>query len=300
LPPIPLDHAGLDESRPTDGNRSPIRPRLSRRTFMISGLAAGFALAVLPISAETIVTDSRGLIAGERRIPVRDGSIPAYCAMPDKAGRFATVLVVHEIFGVHEHIKDICRRLAKRGYLVVAPALYAREGDVSGMSDIHQILKLVANVPDRQVAGDLDATAAWAETTGRAKSGRLGIVGFCWGGRQVWLYGAHNQNLSAGVAWYGPLSIPKTSATPASPLDLVSQINVPILGLYGGADANIPLKQIEEMRNALKAAGKPSEIVIYPDTPHGFNADYRASYRPAQARDGWKRMLAWFDQHGVA
>ncbi|HKV52998.1 MAG TPA: dienelactone hydrolase family protein [Candidatus Binataceae bacterium] len=274
--------------------------KISRRVFVVSSLAAGFALAVLPVSAETITTDSKGLIAGEVKIPVNGGQIPAYRAMPDKSGPFATILVVHEIFGVHEHIKDLCRRLAKRGYFAVAPALFAREGDVAAMSDMSQIMKVVKTVPDSQVASDLDATVAWAAGTGKANTQKLGIVGFCWGGRQVWLYAVHNPTLRAGVAWYGLLRIPKTDLTPESPLDLANRVKVPVLGLYGGADAAIPISQIDEMRAALKAAGEPSEIVVYPDTPHGFNADYRASYRPTQARDGWKRMLAWFDEHGVA
>lgn len=274
--------------------------QLTRRTFIVGSLAAGFALAALPVSAQTITTDTKGLVAGEVKIPVEGGEIPGYRAMPQAGGPFATVLVVHEIFGVHEHIKDICRRLAKSGYFAVAPALFAREGDVARLSDIQQIMKVVATVPDRQVASDLDATVAWVETTDHADTKRLGIVGFCWGGRQVWLYATHNPNLRAGVAWYGPLRRPKTDLTPEGPLDLVSKINAPVLGLYGGADPNIPMSQIDEMRAALKAAGKPSEIVVYPDTPHGFNADYRPSYRPKQARDGWRRMDAWFKDHGVA
>jgi carboxymethylenebutenolidase len=274
--------------------------QLTRRAFVVASLAAGFALAVLPVSAETIVTDSKGLVAGEVKIPVAGGTIPAYRAMPQAGGPFATILVVHEIFGVHEHIKDLCRRLAKLSYFAVAPALFAREGDVATLTDISQIMKVVAKVPDRQVAADLDATVAWAKSTGQADTKRLGIVGFCWGGRQVWLFAAHNPNLHAGVAWYGLLERPKTDQTPENPLDLAGQINVPILGLYGGADAAIPMSQIDEMREKLKAAGKPSEIVVYPDTPHGFNADYRASYRPKQARDGWKLMEAWFKDHGVA
>ena len=286
-----------DEQR-NDSLDSP--KQLTRRTFIVGSLAAGFALAALPVSAQTITTDTKGLVAGEVKIPVEGGEIPGYRAMPQAGGPFATVLVVHEIFGVHEHIKDICRRLAKSGYFAVAPALFAREGDVARLSDIQQIMKVVATVPDRQVASDLDATVAWVETTDHADTKRLGIVGFCWGGRQVWLYATHNPNLRAGVAWYGPLRRPKTDLTPEGPLDLVSKINAPVLGLYGGADPNIPMSQIDEMRAALKAAGKPSEIVVYPDTPHGFNADYRPSYRPKQARDGWRRMDAWFKDHGVA
>jgi carboxymethylenebutenolidase len=272
---------------------------LSRRAFVVGTLATGFALAVLPVSAETITTDSHGLVTGEVTIPVSGGSIPGYRAMPATGGLFATVVVVHEIFGVHEHIKDICRRLAKLGYFAVSPYLFSREGDVTRMADLKAILDIVNQVPDKQVARDLDATVRWAESTKSANIARLGITGFCWGGRQVWLYAAYNPALTAGVAWYGPLQRPKTAASPDNPIDLVGKMNAPILGLYGGADEGIPVAQIDAMRAALKAAGKPSEIVIYPDTPHGFNADYRPSYRPVQAADGWKRMRAWFKQHGV-
>ncbi len=274
---------------------------MSRRAFVVGSLAAGFALAVMPVSADTITTDSNGLVAGEVKIPVAGGEIPAYRAMPASGGPFPTVLVAHEIFGVHEHIKDICRRLAKVGYFAVAPLLFSREGDVASISDVQQILaKVVAKVPDQQVASDLDATVAWAKTTGKADTTKLGITGFCWGGRQVWLYAAHNPSLKAGVAWYGPLESPAADLRPPNPIDLASQINVPVLGLYGGKDMAIPLVQIEQMRAALKAAGKPSEIVIYPEAGHGFNADYRPSYNPQAAKDGWKRMQSWFKDHGVA
>jgi carboxymethylenebutenolidase len=274
--------------------------QISRRAFVAGSLAAGFALAVMPVSAETIVTDSIGLVAGEVKIPVQGGEIPAYRAMPASGGPFATVLVVHEIFGVHEHIKDVCRRLAKSGYFAVAPLLFSREGDVSRVSDVPAIMKIVAKVPDSEVASDLDATVAWAKSTGRADTTKLGITGFCWGGREVWLYAAHNPALKAAVAWYGPLQTPVNDMRPKNPIDLASQINVPVLGLYGGADQGISIAQIEQMRAALKAAGKRSEIVVYPDTPHGFNADYRPSYRPEAAKDGWKRMLAWFKENRVA
>ena len=265
----------------------------------MGSLAAGFALAVMPVSAETITTDSNGLIAGEVKIPVQGGEIPGYRAMPATGGPFPTVLVVHEIFGVHEHIKDICRRLAKLGYFAIAPLLFSREGDVSVLSDVPSILEVVAKVPDKEVASDLDASVAWAKSTGKADTAKLGITGFCWGGRQVWLYAAHNPALRAGVAWYGPLQLPPSELRPKNPIDLVNQINAPVLGLYGGADEGIPVAQIEQMRAALKAADKRSEIVIYPDTPHGFNADYRPSYRPVAAKDGWKRMHAWFKENGV-
>jgi len=272
---------------------------LTRRGFVVTSLAAGFALAVQPVSAETIVTDSNGLTVGEVKIPVSDGEIPGYRAMPAEGGPFATVLVVQEVFGVHEHIKDICRRLAKAGYFAVAPALYARQADVSQLSNIDDILKVVAKVPEAEVASDLDATVAWAASTGKADTARLGITGFCWGGRQVWLYAEHNPKVKAAVAWYGPLQRPTNAMMPVNPIDQVAGLQVPVLGLYGGADDGIPMDQIKAMQAALKAADKPSEIVVYPDTPHGFNADYRPSYRPEQAKDGWKRMLAWFKDHGV-
>jgi carboxymethylenebutenolidase len=272
---------------------------LSRRGFVVTSLAAGFALAVQPVSAATISTDSSGLTAGEVKIPVQDGEIPAYRAMPAEGGPFATILVVHEAFGVHEHIKDICRRLAKLGYFAVAPALFAREGDVSQLS-MDEVMKVMGKVPEPQVATDLDATAAWAAGTGKADIARLGITGFCWGGRQVWLYAAHNPKLKAAVAWYGVLQRPKSERTPRDPIDLIAKIDVPVLGLYGGADQGIPMAQIQALEDAIKTAGKPCEIVVYPDTPHGFNADYRPSYRPEQAKDAWQRMQAWFKQHGVA
>jgi carboxymethylenebutenolidase len=271
----------------------------SRRGFMLTSLAAGFALAVQPVSAATITTDAEGLLAGEVQVPVADGAIPAYRACPATGGPFATVLVIQEIFGVHEHIKDICRRFAKLGYFAVAPALYARQGDVAGLPDIQEVMKVVARVPDAQVAGDLDATLAWAATTGRADTTRLGITGFCWGGRQVWLYAAHNPAIKAAVAWYGPLTPPTNALHPVNPVDLVARIDVPVLGLYGAADAGIPVAAVEKFRDALAAAGKKSDIVIYPDTPHGFHADYRPSYRPEAAADGWKRLQAWFRANGV-
>ncbi|HYM01563.1 MAG TPA: dienelactone hydrolase family protein [Stellaceae bacterium] len=273
----------------------------SRRTFVVTSLAAGFAAAVQPVSAETITTDANGLTAGEVKVPVKDGEIPAYRAMPATGGPFATVLVIQEIFGVHEHIKDVCRRFAKLGYFAVAPALYSREGDVSGMTDIGEIIsKVVSKVPDAQVASDLDATVAWAKSTGKADVARMGVTGFCWGGRQTWLYAIHNPNLKAAVAWYGPLGGKPDPLRPKSVLEQANDVKVPVLGLYGGADQGIPLADIEKMRDELKAAQKPCEIVIYPDTPHGFHADYRPSYRPEQAKDGWAKLQAWFKKNGVA
>jgi carboxymethylenebutenolidase len=274
---------------------------VSRRGFVVTSLASGFALAVQPVCAQTVITtDTNGLLAHEVKIPVAGGEIPGYAAMPATGGPFPTVLVIQEIFGVHEHIKDMCRRFAKLGYFAVAPALYSREGDVSGMSDIQEIIsKVVAKVPDAQVASDLDATVAWAKSTGKADTAKLGVTGFCWGGRQVWLYTAHNPDVKAAVAWYGPLKRPGTDLQPKNPIDLVTQLKAPVLGLYGAADPGIPVDSIEEMKKALKTANNPSEIIIYPDTPHGFNADYRPSYRPDQAKDGWSKLQAWFKQHGV-
>jgi carboxymethylenebutenolidase len=292
-----LDTAHLASLAPP----APAKPGDVTRRIVVTALAAGFALAAQPVSAQTITTDSAGLVAGEVKIPVPDGAIPAYRAMPAAGGPFATILVVHEIFGVHAYIQDVCRRLAKLGYFAVAPALYARQGDVAGIGDTGRIMsEIVAKVPDTQVARDLDATVAWAKGTGAADTGRLGVTGFCWGGRQVWLYAAHNPQVKAAVAWYGPLERPATALQPRNPIDLADAIDVPVLGLYGGADAGIPADLIERMRARLKAAGKPSEIVIYPDTPHGFHADYRPSYRAEQAADGWRRMAAWFKEHGVA
>ena len=273
----------------------------TRREFVMTTLAAGFALAVRPVSAQTITTDTDGLEAGEVKIPVPDGTIPAYRALPATGGPFPVVLVVQEIFGVHEHIKDICRRFAKLGHLAVAPELYARQGDVAQMTDINEIVaKVVAKVPDAQVMADLDATADWAEKSGKGNVDKLGITGFCRGGRIVWLYAAHSPRLKAGVAWYGPLVGQATDLTPKHPIDLVSTLKAPVLGLYGGADSGISTETVEQMRAALQAAGSPSQIVLYPDTPHGFHADYRPSYRKEQAQDGWKRLQEWFKKYGAA
>jgi len=274
---------------------------LTRRNFIIaSTLAAGFALAVHPIFAEVITTDTKDLVAGEVKIPVPDGEIPAYRAMPATGKNFPVVLVVQEIFGVHEHLQDICRRFAKMGYLAIAPELYARQGDVSKLTDIQEIIsKVVSKVPDAQVMSDLDATVAWAAKSSKGNADKLGITGFCWGGRVVWLYAAHNPNLKAGVAWYGRLVSESSPLTPQHPIDIADELKAPVLGLYGGSDNGIPNETVEKMRQALKAAESPSEIVLYPDTPHGFFADYRPSYRKEEAEDGWKRLQAWFKQHGV-
>lgn len=275
---------------------------LTRRKFIIvSTLAAGFALAVRPISAQVITTDTKGLVAGEVKIPVEDGDIPAYRAMPETGETFPVVLVVQEIFGVHEHIQDICRRFAKLGYCAIAPELFARQGDVSQMSDIQEIIaKVVSKVPDAQVMSDLDATVAWAQKSSKGNINKLGITGFCWGGRIVWLYSAYSPKVKAGVAWYGRLVGESTSLTPKYPVDIAPFLKAPVLGLYGGSDNGIPNDTVEQMRQALKHGQSGSEIVLYPDTPHGFFADYRPNYRKEQAEDGWKKLQAWFKQHGVS
>ena len=273
----------------------------TRRGFVVTSLASGFAVAVQPVTAQTITTDAEGLVAGEIKIPVKDGEIPAYRAMPRGRGPFPVVLVVQEIFGVHEHIKDICRRLAKLGYLAVAPELYARQGDVSKETDIQKILSTVVNkVPDSQVMSDLDATADWTRSSGRGDLNRLAVTGFCWGGRIVWLYAAHNPTLKAGIAWYGRLVGAADDLHPKHPTDIVADLNVPVLGLYGGADTGIPNDTVERMQTALKDANKPCEIILYPDTPHGFHADYRPTYRKDKAEDGWSRLKKWLKDHGVA
>jgi len=272
-----------------------------RRAFLVTKLATGFALAVQPIAAETITTDTNDLEAGEIKIPTSDGAIPAYRAMPQKGNMFPVTLVVQEIFGVHEHIKDICRRFAKIGHLAIAPELYARQGDVSGMTNIQDVIsKVVSKVPDKQVMADLDATVAWAEKSGKGNTSKLGITGFCWGGRIVWLYAAHNPKLKAGVAWYGRLVGQASELSPRHPVDVASDLKAPVLGLYGGQDQGIPLDTVEKMRAAVKAAGKTAEIVVYPDAPHGFHADYRPSYRADAAQDGWVRLQAWFKRYGAA
>jgi carboxymethylenebutenolidase len=273
-----------------------MKNNFKRREILLATLAAGFAIAVQPISAQTIATDAEGLVAGAVSIPVADGEIPAYRAMPSTIGTFPVILVVQEIFGVHEYIQDVCRRLAKLGYLAIAPELFIRQGDVSQLESIDQIRPIVAQVPDEQVMSDLDATVAWASASGHGDTERLGITGFCWGGRIVWLYAAHSNHLKAGVAWYGRLVGQATELQPRFPLDLAASLKAPVLGLYGGMDDGIPLDTVEQMRMAIATAGGSSEIIVYPDAPHGFHADYRPSYRQDAAENGWQRMNAWFEQ----
>ena len=277
------------------------RVKFSRRGFVATSITAGFTMAAGPLVAETIIhTDTKGLTAGDIQIPAPDGTIGGYRAMPASGGPLPVILVVMEVFGLHEHIKDICRRLAKLGYLAVAADLYARQGDLLKQTSIQGIMGIVRSKPDKQLMSDLDATVAWAKASGKADIAKLGITGFCWGGRTVWLYAAHSTALKAGVAWYGILAGQHTAELTSFPIDIVPELKAPILGLYGGADQGMPPELIEKMRAEIKAAHKPDEIVVYPGAPHGFNADYRPSYRPEAAKDGWKRMQAWFKQHGVA
>ncbi len=274
---------------------------LSRRTFVGGSLAAGFALAVQPaLGQSVVVTPADGLVAGEITLPAPDGvALKAYRAQPAGKGPFPTVLVVQEIFGVHEYIRDVCRRLARQGYQAIAPNLYQRQGDPAGIESVADILaKVVSKVPDAQVLADLDAAAAWAAANG-GDPARLGITGFCWGGRITWLYAAHNPKLKAGVAWYGRLTGVASAMTPQHPIDVVAKINAPVLGLYGAKDQGIPVSDVEDMKADLAKAGKRAEFVVYPDAGHAFHADYRPSYRAADAADGWGRLLAWFKASGL-
>ena len=263
------------------------------RRFFVTSIAAGLALTVQPVAAATISTDSTGLTAGEVKIPVSDGEIPAYRAMPAKGKRFPVVLVAQEIFGVHEHIKDVCRRLAKMGWLAIAPELYARQGDVAKLENIQDVFRIVAKVPDSQVMSDLDAAVAYAAKSGHADVKKLSITGFGWGGRVTWLYAAHNPKLKAGVAWYGRLAGEAGAMTPKHPVDLAGSLMAPVLGLYGAKDRGIGQDTVEKMRGALRAAGTPSEIFVYPEADHGFHADDRPMYDEAAAKDGWIKLVAW-------
>ena len=275
--------------------------QLGRRTFVVTSLATGFALAVSPVGAQTIITDATGLVAGEVKI----GEMPAYRAMPEGTAKLPVIVVVPEIFGVHEHIKDVCRRLAKAGYMAVSPDLFARQGDPTKMTDIGEIIsKVISKTPDEQVMKDLDATVDWAKKTGRVDGDRVGITGFCWGGRIVWLYSAHNGPggaPKAGAAWYGPLSNATNALQTKTALDIASKQHAPVLGFYGALDTHIPQGQVDLMRKELAANPKKlgSEIVVYPDAQHGFNADYRPSYNKADATDAWQKMLAFMKKNGV-
>jgi carboxymethylenebutenolidase len=282
----------------------PARNDISRRGFVRTAVGSGFAAAALPIAAQTVIkTDTQGLLAGEVTIPVGDFKMPAYRAVPANKANAPLVLVVSEIFGEHEHIADVTHRFAKAGYCAVAPELFVRQGDAGSYGEIGKLIaEVISKVPDAQVMADLDATVAWARGQG-ADIGRLGVTGFCWGGRITWLYAAHNPAVKAGVAWYGRVVGAPSALNPKHPLDVAGALHGPVLGLYGGQDTGIPLDGVEKMKAALAAGGaasKKSEFVVYPDAPHAFHADYRNTYRKEAAEDGWKRALGWFRTHGVA
>jgi len=262
---------------------------------------SGFAPAVSPAASTTIITDSTDIVSGETSIPTQGENMPAFHARPKNVtATLPVIMVVQEIFGVHEHIRDICRRLATEGYLAIAPELYFRQGDPAEYDDIPTLFnELVSKVPDAQVLADLDHVANWASRNG-GDMRNTAITGFCWGGRISWLYAAHNPQLKAAVAWYGKLVGDKSMKQPKHPVDIAIDLNAPVLGLYGGKDDSIPQESIEVMRQALRAANADAEIIVYPDAGHAFNADYRASYHQESAQDGWQRMLAWFKRYGVA
>ena len=276
----------------------------SRRGFVMTSLATGFAVASNPVLAQAIVTDSNGLVAGEVSIPVSgpgaSGKIPAYRAMPAGAGKFPVLLVVQEIFGVHEHIKDMCRRFAKLGYFAIAPEMYARQGDVSKMTDIGTILStVVANVPDAQVNSDLDAAVAFAAASGNGDTNRLGLVGYCWGGRAAWVYALHNSKLKAAVSYYGLLDGMKSPIKPQDPVDFAADLKVPVLGLYASIDGFVKPAVIDQMRSGLVKSGSGSQIVVFPNVNHGFNADYRPTYDKTSATYAQKLAIDWLKERGV-
>lgn len=277
-----------------------LTPPFSRRGFVMTSLMTGLTLATTAVEAQVIRTDDEGIEAGEVKIPATDGPMPGYRAMPKGEGPFPVILVIEEIFGVHEYIKDICRRLAKTGYCAVAPELYARQGDLSTMTDAKLIIRdVISKTPDAQWMADLDAASAWAVSSSHGDKSRIGTMGWCRGGRGVWLYAAHRRDLKAGVAWYGPVGGERTEIQPRTGTDVAAEINAPLLALCGGADAGIPVASVEAARDKAVAAGKSVELVVYPDAPHGFHADYRPSYRPTEAKDGWARALSFLKTHGV-
>jgi carboxymethylenebutenolidase len=276
----------------------------TRRTALKAALGVGYAAAAMPIVAQTAVkTSSDGLKTGEVMVEVNGFKVPAYVAQPEGKTNLPVVLVVQEIFGVHEYIADTARRFAKEGYLAIAPELYARQGDPTKYGAIADLIAQVVNkVPDAQVMADLDGMVKWAAGNG-GDTNKVAVTGFCWGGRITWLYAAHSKAVKAGVAWYGRLVGTPSELNPKHPIDLAGSINGPVLGLYGGADTGIPLDTVDKMKAALKegsAAARKSEFVVYPDAPHAFHADYRPSFRKEPAEDGWKRALAWFKANGVA
>lgn len=272
---------------------------LARRGFVVTSLMTGFSLATTVVHAQMIKTDTTGLDAGEAQIPVKDGHLPAYYARPATGTNFPTILVNEEVFGVNDYIQDVCRRLAKLGYLAVAPEVYARIGDLAKATDNTQVTAIVGQKPDAELMSDLDSTLAWAAHN-KGDPTHAGTIGFCRGGRTVWLYAGHNPHLKAAVSFYGVLDDKTSAIQPHSALDVADEIKCPLLGLYGGKDALNPPDLVHGAEAKAKAAHKTVDIVIYPDAPHGFHADYRPSYRKADAEDAWNRAIAWFKRYGVA
>jgi carboxymethylenebutenolidase len=277
----------------------------TRRLALQTALGLGYAASAAPLMAQTAVkTSSEGLIEGEVVIDVNGFKMPAYRSAPKGKTNLPVVLVISEIFGVHEYIADVTRRFAKAGYLAIAPELFVRQGDPSSYGEMGKLIaEVISKVPDAQVMGDLDATLQWASKNG-GNANRAAITGFCWGGRITWLYAAHNPKLKAGVAWYGRVEGQTNANNPKHAVDLAVQLKAPVLGLYGGDDAGIPVTSVNNMKEVLalsasrgNKAAKASEFVLYPDAPHAFHADYRPSYRAAPATDGWNRALAWFKQY---
>ncbi len=278
----------------------------SRRDVMRHSLSSGFALAVAPIAGTVLATDAQGLEAGDVKVPSAAGEVSAYRAFPsgEPKKKLPVLLVVHEIFGVHEHIKDLCRRFAKLGYFAIAPDLFARQGDATKIADMKQLQQdIISKTPDAEVLADLDATVAWASKQPHADAAHLAITGFCWGGRITWLYAAHQPKLKAGVAWYGKLVGDRDALRPKFPVDIAAELKAPVLGLYGGKDQGIPPETVEQMKSALLASKSPAakhcEFHIYPEAGHAFAADYRPSYRKEDAEDGFQRLRAWLKAHGV-
>jgi len=272
-----------------------------RRDFLATALGASAALAASGTSAQQVVTNTVGLTAGDVAIKVADGTIPGYYAMPATGGPFPVILVAPEVFGLNPYMKDVVRRLAKAGYYAITPDVYARKADVAKITNIAEIIPIVNSKADTEMMADFDATVAFAKASGKADVDKLGITGFCRGGRTTWMYAAHSPKLRAGVAWYGTLAGRKSDAMPKHPLDMAKDLKAPVLGLYGAKDDGIPLADVDRMREELKGSGSKSEFVVYAEAGHGFNADFRPDeYRKQDAEDGWKRMLAWFKLWGVA
>lgn len=281
--------------------KTSISDGVDRRGFLKTALGTGFAAAVLPIAAHSAVTtDSKGLTVGEITVNVNGQAVPVYRAQPEGKTNLPVILVISEIFGVHEYIADVARRFAKLGYLALAPELFVRQGDPGSYGTIAELQKeIISKVPDAQVMGDLDAVVAWAKANG-GNTNKLGITGFCWGGRVTWLYSAHNPKVKAGVAWYGRLVGSNNTLTPENPVDIAAKLKTPVLGLYGEQDGGIPVTTLVQMKDALAKGSSKSEFVLFKNSGHAFHADYRSSYVEADAKEGWTRCVEWFKTHGVS